>query len=80
VTAHVECTRAFASLVVILEMPLGVTECTFIGYLSTGGTTAARPGLVEVTGGVALSSAVRRLLVWLHNPMAIQLGWLARAL
>jgi hypothetical protein len=26
-----------------------------IGYLLTGGTTAARPGLVEVTGGVALS-------------------------
>jgi hypothetical protein len=36
-----------------------------IGYLSTGGTTAARPGMVEVTGGVALSSAAHRRSVWL---------------
>ncbi len=38
---------------------------TLIGYLSTGGTTAARPGMVEVTGGVALFSAAHRRLVWL---------------
>ena len=36
-----------------------------MGYLLTGGTTAARPGMVEVTGGVALFSAAHRGLVWL---------------
>ena len=37
------------------------------GYLLTGGTTAARPGLVEVTGGVALIAAAHRSLVWLSS-------------
>ena len=41
--------------------------CTHLGYLSTGGTTAARPGMVEVTGGVALFSAAHRRLVWLSS-------------
>ena len=31
--------------------------CTHIGYLLSGPRTAARPGLVEVTGGMALISA-----------------------
>ncbi len=39
------------------------------GYLLAGRTTAARPGLVEVTGGVALSSAAHRGLVWLSSGM-----------
>jgi hypothetical protein len=46
-----------------------LTTGALIGYLFTGGTTAARPGLVEVTGGVALSSAVHRLSVWLRFGM-----------
>jgi hypothetical protein len=33
-------------------------ECTHIGYLFTGGTTAARPGMVEVASGIALTSAM----------------------
>ena len=37
------------------------------GYLLTGSTTAARPGLVEVTGGVALIAAAHRCLVWLSS-------------
>jgi hypothetical protein len=46
---------------------VGDWTATNIGYLSTGGTTAARPGLVEVTGGVALTSAAHRCLVWLTH-------------
>jgi hypothetical protein len=42
---------------------------TLIGYLSTDGATVARPGLVKVTGGVALSSAAHRWLVWLTHGM-----------
>jgi hypothetical protein len=37
--------------------------------LFTGPTTAARPGLVEVTGRVALSSAAHCSLVWLSSGM-----------
>jgi hypothetical protein len=39
-------------------------DATLIGYLFTSSTTAARPGLVEVTSGVALTSAAHRCLVW----------------
>jgi hypothetical protein len=38
-----------------------------IGILLTDGTTAARPGSVEVIGRVALSSAARRGWVWLSS-------------
>jgi hypothetical protein len=46
-----------------------VGECPVIGYLFTGPTTAARPGLVEVTGRVALTSAAHCSLVWLSSGM-----------
>ena len=38
-------------------------------YLLTGGTTAARPGLVEVTGGTLYLAAAHRGLVWLSSGM-----------
>ena len=38
------------------------SRCALLGYLCTGGTAAARPGMVEVTGGVALFSAAHRRL------------------
>jgi hypothetical protein len=48
--------------------PAGVAR-TGGGYLFTGPTTAARPGLVEVTGGVARSRLPTVVLVWLTHGM-----------
>jgi hypothetical protein len=49
---------------------IGLVECPLLGYLSTGGTTAARPGMVEVTGRVAhFSAAHPQVWVWLRFGM-----------
>jgi hypothetical protein len=40
-----------------LRWPRHTPNHTLITYLSTGGTTAARPGMVEVAGRFALISA-----------------------